>query len=125
MSVFKMPYFFDTYAIIEIIKLNPNYNSYNNLKIVTSIMNLGELYNLFLKDKGRKYADDFFESCNFEFLEISPKIMVEAVRFRYENRKKNISLTDSVGYVLALGQELKFLTGDRQFENLPNVEFVK
>ena len=120
-----MPYFFDTYAIIELIELNPNYNRFDNLKIVTSVMNLGELYNIFLKDKGRKEADDFFETCNFEFLEIPPKIMVEAVRFRYKNRKKNISLTDSVGYILSQEHKLKFLTGDRQFENLPNVEFVK
>lgn len=125
MLVFKMTYFFDTYAIIELIKLNPNYNRFDGLKIVTSVMNLGELYNIFLKDKGRKHADEFFEACNFEFLEISPKIMVEAVRFRYENRKGNVSLTDSVGYVLALEHKLKFLTGDRQFENMPNVEFVK
>ncbi|MEK6946230.1 MAG: PIN domain-containing protein [Nanoarchaeota archaeon] len=120
-----MDYFFDTYAIIELIKLNPNYKEFEGLKIVTSVMNLGELYNLFLKDKGRKSADEFFEECNFEFLEISPKIMVEAVRFRHENRKANISLTDSVGYVLALEHKSKFLTGDKQFKNMPNVEFVK
>ena len=120
-----MDYYFDTYAIIELIKLNPDYNRFDGLKIVTSVMNLAEIYNIFLKDKGRKDADEFFEVCNFKFLEISPKIMVEAVRFRYENRKGNVSLTDSVGYVLALDHKLKFLTGDRQFEKLPNVEFVK
>ena len=120
-----MTYFFDTYAIIELIKLNPNYDRFNGLKIVTSVMNLGELYNIFLKDKGRKAADELFEACNFEFLELSPKIMVESVRFRHENRKANISLADSVGYILALEHKLKFLTGDRQFENMPSVEFVK
>lgn len=120
-----MTYFFDTYAIIELIKLNQNYNRFDGLKIVTSVMNLAEMYNIFLKDKGRKDADEFFEACNFEFLEISPKIIVEAVRFRYENRKGNVSLTDSVGYTLSLKHNLKFLTGDRQFENISNVEFVK
>jgi len=120
-----MTYFFDTYAIIELIKLNSNYSRFDGLKIVTSVMNLGELCNLFIKAKGRKHADEFFEACNFEFLEISPKIMVEAVRFRYENRKGNVSLTDSVGYVLAMEHKLKFLTGDMQFKNMPNVEFVK
>jgi uncharacterized protein len=118
-------YFFDTYAIIELIKLNPDYNKFDGLRIVTSIMNLAEMYTIFLRDKGRKDADEFFETCNFEFLEISPKVIVEAVRFRYENRKANVSLTDSVGYVLALKHNLKFLTGDKQFEKMTNVEFVK
>jgi len=34
-------------------------------------------------------------------------------------------LTDCVGYVLAIRNNLKFLTGDEKFENKKNVEFVK
>ena len=120
-----MGYFFDTYAIIEIINLNPGYGKFNKLAVTTSILNLGELYNIFLRDKGIKAADEMFEACNFEFLEISPEIIIRAIRFRNENKKKNLSLTDCVGYALSLKHNLKFLTGDKQFEKMSNVEFIK
>jgi hypothetical protein len=62
---------------------------------------------------------------NFKLLEITPEIIIEAVQFRHANKKNDFSLQDAVGYKLSLKNNLKFLTGDRQFENMPNVEFVK
>ena len=41
-------YFFDTYAIIEIINGNKDYETFKNQKIVTSTLNIGELYWAFL-----------------------------------------------------------------------------
>ena len=34
-------------------------------------------------------------------------------------------MTDCVGYVVAKRVGVKFLTGDREFKDMPNVEFVK
>ena len=34
-------------------------------------------------------------------------------------------MTDCIGYILAKNIGIKFLTGDKEFENLDNVEFVK
>ena len=39
--------------------------------------------------------------------------------------KRNVSMTDCVGYILAKQLGIKFLTGDKEFEHLDNVEFVK
>ncbi|MBI2651917.1 PIN domain-containing protein [Candidatus Woesearchaeota archaeon] len=118
-------YFFDTYAIIELMKKNLNYERFEDFKIITSVMNIGELYNLILREKGKTEADGWFKNFNFELLEISPEVMINSVYFRHLNKNKDISSTDSVGYTLALKYNLKFLTGDRQFKHLPNVEFVK
>ena len=47
------------------------------------------------------------------------------MEFRVKNIKKDISITDYVGYFMAKNLGVKFLTGDKEFENFENVEFVK
>ena len=120
-----MTYFFDSYAIIEIAESNLSYGKYQGLEIVTSVLNIGEIYQIILRKKGKEDADNWFKKTNFKLLEITPEIIIEAVYFRHLNKKNDFSLPDAVGYNLSLKHDLKFLTGDRQFENLPNVEFAK
>ena len=122
---FKMSFFHDSYAIIELIDGNQFYKPYQDFKIVTSVLNIGEVYAIFLRNEGKNKADEWFSNFNFNLIEILPEDMIKATYFRYINRKKDISITDAVGYTLSFRHKLKFLTGDRQFENLPNVEFVK
>ena len=118
-------YFFDTYAIIEIYKGSKNYERFKSFNITTGVLNIGELYQLYLKREGKELADTWFDQMNFEILELSPEIIKEAVHFRFINKGKNISLVDAVGYVLSLKHKLRFLTGDQQFEKVSHVEFVK
>ncbi|MBI2658158.1 PIN domain-containing protein [Candidatus Woesearchaeota archaeon] len=120
-----MTYFFDSYAIIELMEGNPAYKKFEDLRVITAVLNIGEVYAVLLRNHGKKEANEWFENFDLELLEILPENMVEATYFRYTNRKKDLSITDAVGYTLSIKHNLKFLTGDRQFENLPNVEFVK
>ena len=120
-----MSFFHDSYAIIELMEGNQSYKPYQDFKIVTSILNIGEVYAVLLRNEGKNKADEWFRNFNFSLLEILPEDIVNATCFRYINRKKKISITDALGYTLSLKHKLNFLTGDRQFENLPNVEFVK
>ena len=120
-----MIYFFDSYAIMELIKKNPDYERFKRFNLVTSVLNVGEIYAIFLREDGKKKADGWFRNWNFELLEITSDVIVKAVYFRYLNKGKNLSLTDVVGYILSLKHKLKFLTGDNQFKDMPNVEFVK
>ena len=125
MLVSNMAFFHDSYAIIELIEGNKFYKPYQDFKIITSVLNIGEVYAIFLRNEGKNKADEWFANFNFNLLEILPQDIIEATYFRYIHRKSNISITDAVGYALSLRHKLKFLTGDRQFEHLPNVEFVK
>lgn len=120
-----MTYFFDSYAVIELSESSQPYEKYKEFEIVTSVLNIGEIYQTILMKKGKEAADNWFEKTNFKLLEITPEIIIEAVSFRHSNKKNDFSLPDAVGYKLSLKHNLKFLTGDRQFENLENVEFVK
>jgi len=47
------------------------------------------------------------------------------MEFRVQNIKKDTSITDCISYFMAKNLGIKFLTGDKEFENLENVEFVK
>ena len=120
-----MKYFFDSYAIIELSEKGPSYDKYQGFEIITSVLNIGEIYQLILRKKGKEAADSWFKDTNFRLLEITPEIITEAAYFRHLNKKNDFSLPDAVGYKLSLKHSLKFLTGDRQFEGLSNVEFVK
>ena len=116
-------YLFDTYAFFEVIRGNPNYNSYINSKIITTIFNIAELnYNL-KKEKDRKIADEYTEKY-FEFVvEVTLEDVKKAMDFKSLNRK--LSIPDAIGYIIAKKYNVRFLTGDKDFEYIDNVEYVK
>ena len=118
-------YFFDTYAIIEMIKGNENYSKFKNAKMITAILNLIELHYALLKDFNEDKANYFLEKYSNYVIGLDIGIIKEANKFRLKNIKKRISTTDSIGYILSIKDGIRFLTGDKEFEGLDNAEFVK
>ena len=119
-----MKYFFDTYAIVEIIKENKDYEKYKEDEIVTSILNIGELYYVLLREKGEEVAEYWHKMLNQSAFLVDVETIIKAMKFRFENKAKKFSFIDCVGYVIAKDKDLRFLSGDKAFENLDNVEFV-
>ncbi len=118
-------YFWDSYAIIELLKKNPAYLKYENYPIIITINNLAEIYYSLLKNLGKSVADDIWNLYRTAVVKIHDEIIKEAMEFRsIHYPKKNISYTDAIGYIYAKNNNLTFLTGDMEFKNLPNVEFV-
>ena len=120
-----MRYFFDTYAITEIIEDNKNYEKYKEEDVITSILNVGELYYSLLKKNVQATAETWHEKLKQSALLIDAEIIKAALKFRFENKTKKFSFLDCVGYVLAKEKNLMFLSGDEGFKNMENVEFVK
>jgi len=118
-------FYFDTYVIIELLKGNLKYEFVKEDTIITSPMNLAELYYSLLLENGKDSADLILNKLNFEFLEITSKIAVISSFFRYKHKKAKLSYIDCIGYNLAKENNLVFLTGDKEFENFDNVKFVK
>lgn len=118
-------YFFDSYAIIEIIKENQNYFSYTSEDTTLTIFNLAEIYWSALLDYTEEKANVIFETYKKAVVEIDDSTLKEAMKFRKEHKKQDLSYADCIGYMYAIHNNLKFLTGDSKFENLPFVEFVK
>jgi uncharacterized protein len=42
-----------------------------------------------------------------------------------KTKHRKLSIPDAIGYTIAKRLEIKFLTGDEDFKNYDNVEFVK
>ncbi|HIH17213.1 MAG TPA: type II toxin-antitoxin system VapC family toxin [Nanoarchaeota archaeon] len=120
-----MRFFFDTYAIIEIIKENQNYSRFKEYPIITSVLNLGELYYALTKDFGKDLAEEWLNKLKPMALDIPLSEVIEGMKFKYKNKKVNFSFVDCVSYAVSKSNNLIFLTGDKEFEGLPNVEFVK
>ena len=116
---------FDTYALIELIEGNPVYLKYANAKMVINEFIFAELCYAGIK-RYRDYpteAEQKSRSAMGSISAVSPEEIMKAMKFRFSNRKKELSTTDCVSYIQAQQLGILFLTGDGAFEGLPGVEF--
>lgn len=115
----------DTYALIELLGGNPNYKPYLNHILITTKFNLIELYYHLLKDYSKETADKYLDLYSKFVIPITNSSIRKGMELKLRYKKENLSYADCIGYALALELGIKFLTGDRKFENKDNVEFVK
>jgi uncharacterized protein len=116
----------DSYAIVEYFKVNVNYKKYfEKNKIITTKLNLMEVYYSALVNSTKENANKYYDSLVSECILVSDQVVKDALQFRYENRKQRLSYIGAIGYQLSLELGVKFLTGDKEFEKMKNVEFVK
>lgn len=117
-------FLFDTYALFAIIRGNENYKKYLDDEIVINTFILAEFcYNLHKEKepRTREYLDKYAKYIH----SVKPEWIDEAMKFRLSWKDRNVSITDCIGYIMSKKLGLPFLTGDKEFENLENVEFVK
>ena len=115
----------DTYALIEIKLGNPKFKDYSKFEFVITDITLAELYSVLLREEGGKVADYWLKKLERYSVPVNKEILIEAIKFRHENKKKNISFFDAVGYIFSLKNGYSFVTGDKEFEKFRNVEFKK
>ncbi len=122
-------YYFDTYALICLIQDNENYKRFSDSIILTSQFNLVELYYSILQEYDEKKAKDIYLKFKNCLVEVTDDIIFTAMAFRLktkkQNPKSNISYVDCIGYECAKANKVKFVTGDKEFKDFENVEFVK
>lgn len=118
-------YYFDTYALFEVLQDAEAYRPYADAVVFTSVLNLGELYYGLMARLGRSRADALLARMVPSFLEVSLDAVKAAMRFRLAHRGKRMSHIDCIGYAVARENRLRFLTRDEAFRGLPGVEFVK
>src|SRR3989338_6474554 len=76
-------FFCDTYALIEIIKGNKNYNRYTDFILITSELNLMELYYSLLRDFGKSIAEKYFEEWQASAVRIPPSMIKSAMDIKH------------------------------------------
>ena len=119
----KPTFFFDTYAFFEIVRGNQKYEAYKNVTAITTIFNLAELNYGLKKECNEKIADETTQSYEPFLVDVTLDDVKKAMSLRHKH--KQLSIPDAIGYTLARRYNIKFLTGDDDFNDFPHVEFVK
>lgn len=118
-------YFFDTYAIIELLRQSPSYERYSNLPIKITFLNLLEATYITYIQQGEDAAAKVYQWAKEFVIVVPDHVALAAVRFRAANQKKSLSYADCLGYMFAQMNNLAFLTGDDAFKSMMGVEFIK
>jgi predicted nucleic acid-binding protein len=120
-----LSFFFDTYALIECVQGNPEYlQLVDDTEMLTTSWNLAETHFILLRKYNEEFADRTYDALKEFVVVVDDESIKAASRMRLAMRRRELSYVDCVGYCMAKRREMKFLTGDKQFKNLPNVEFV-
>jgi len=118
-------YFYDSYAIIEYIKNNSLvFDYFEKSEGVLTILNVMEVYYIVLKDYNKEFAEMVYEKIIDLVIVPSNEEVKEAMQFKLNNQKKKLSYADVLGYIISKERNILFLTGDKEFKNLDNVQFI-
>jgi len=118
-------FFFDTYALIEVLRKNPSYENFADKRIRISLLNLLELTYIIINNHSATEARSVFSKFKRFVVETPDEVVIQSMIFRAMHKKRNLSYADCLGYSLAIHFGLTFLTGDEAFRDMPHVEFVK
>src|SRR3989344_5368617 len=113
--------YLDTCILAEIADGNKKFIEYIENQFIISDLTLAELYTVLLRDKNEETAEFWYNKLAAYAYPVSKEILREAVKFRHKHKKTGISFFDAVGYIFALNNKMKFVTGDKEFEKLENV----
>jgi len=121
-------YFADSYAIIEMLKGNENFRSYQSEQLITTEFNICEVAFAVCRD----YPGNAPQILNV----VRKMVHLQSTRdedycsgaiWRKNGSRdgKKLSTIDCVGYSVANRLNIPFLTGDREFSDMENVQFVQ
>ena len=115
----------DTYALIEIALGNPKFSSLVNEECVITDITIAEFYFVILQRYNEKTAQFWYKKFESYCTPVFRDILIKAVEFRNDNKKEELSFFDCVGYMYALTNNFKFVTGDKAFKNRECVLFIQ
>ena len=127
-----MSFVVDTYALFEwYVQGNPRYEPYfqPDAQRHLTVLTLLEFYHQIYHRMGESTAEEFYAHlkayCKVEELTDESIRQSAAFRSRMLRGGKEPSYADSVNYVTAQIIGAKLLTGDKEFEDMEDVEFVR
>src|SRR3989344_2042200 len=93
-------YFFDSYALIELIKGNLNYFRYKEQAVNITLFNLVEVaYSVFL-DYGKDKAQEVYKKFREYVQDVDEETLFYALELKTMFKKCHLSYADCIGYAL-------------------------
>lgn len=89
------------------------------------MLNIYEVYYYLLRERNESVANNFVMQYHNYSKEFTLFTIIKAAKFKLSYKNKKFSMTDCIGYVMAKSLGIPFLTGDKEFKGMPNVEFVR
>ena len=114
----------DTYALVEIGLNNPKYSNILNERFVIPDLTMAEFYSLLYKQGHENEAEYWYKRLAAYCHPVSKETLIKSLKYRIDNKKENLSIFDCVGYIFALENNMKFVTGDKAFKNKESVLFI-
>ncbi len=110
---------------MEINKKNPHYVEIKSTPFKVCDITLSEFYGVVLREQGLQRADYWLDNLKPFSEPTSLELLTGAIRFRHENKSLNLSFPDAVGYIHSKTNHGTFVTGDKSFEKLTHVKYIK
>ena len=120
----EVTYFFDSHAIVGMIKLDPQYKPFEQCEFFITQFNLAEVVYTVLRLFGEERAKYICSRLRDSVAEVTDADLLNAMKLRYELKQRDLSYADAIGYAVAQRLRIKILTGDKGFTGLPGVELV-
>jgi len=115
----------DTYALAEIGNGNPKFTEFLNKEFTITDLTLAEYYTILYRE-GKEDKAIYWHTRLSSFCKpVSREILIKALKYRIDNKKEDLSIFDCVGYIYALENNLRFVTGDKEFKNKEGVVFIQ
>jgi predicted nucleic acid-binding protein len=115
----------DTYALVEIWKGNKEFAYLIKEDYEIPSITLAEFWEILYKESSEETANYWINRFKASCAEPNLEIYIEARKFKYINNKKNLSIIDCIGYIYAHSKKYLFVTGDKEFDDVEGVEFIK
>ena len=112
-------------GVIELFEGNTAYAAYGEKDVTITLFNLSEIYWYALNKLSPQDAETTYTRFRRCVVDVDDETLKEAIRFRKKYKKRDLSYADCIGYIYAKRHGMRFLTGDKEFADLPNMEFVK
>lgn len=111
----------DTYPLMEIATGNEKFASLLNEDVVITDITIAEFYYVILRKYDIATADFWYRKFEPYCAVVPREILIKAVKFRRENKEKDLSFFDCVGYAFSIENNYKFLTGGKEFKGFDSI----
>jgi hypothetical protein len=111
-----------TGALMEIIRGNPKYAQLINTPFYITDYTLAEFYIGVMNETDEEKARYWYKKLLFYTKQASIDLIIKALKYVKTANAKEFA---SISYIFARENNYQFVTGDKEFEKLPGVMFIK